>query len=131
MNKDLFLILSELLEVCSQSSKLLISSQLALDDGDIVLSQKHFKNAKDILNTAKNDCFEEIKEILNCNITESSDYDISSLNLAIVLNDVCHEISTLISMECENQTGTIREITCQKLIKNINACNELYDTLFN
>ncbi|MBO5884832.1 MAG: hypothetical protein J6Q51_03450 [Clostridia bacterium] len=125
------MIYEELIEGASESSKLLILSQLAIDDGDLTLSQKYFLQVKDILNTLKNDTFEEIKELYNNEVLDSDDYDITSLNLAALLNDACKTASVLIGMEVEEQSQTLKAVMLEKLIKTLNACSELFDTLFN
>ena len=124
-------IYGELLENASECSRLLILSQIALDDGDLALSQKYFLNVKDILNTLCNDTFNEVKELYNNQVLESADYDISSLNLACLLNDACKTASTLLIMELEDQNNPIKNAVLEKLIKILNACIELYETLFN
>lgn len=124
-------IYEELIEAASESSKLLILSQLAIDDGDLALSQKYFLQVKDILNSLKNDTFEEIKELITDEISDSDDYDISSLNLACLLNDCCKTAGILIGMELDNQPDSIKNVMLHKIVKTINACTELFDTLFN
>ena len=124
-------IYEELIEAASESSKLLILSQLAIDDGDLAQSQKYFLQVKDILNTLKNDTFKEVKELLAEDITDSDDYDISSLNLACLLNDACKTAGILIGMELEQQPDAIKNVMLNKIAKTINACIELFDTLFN
>ena len=124
-------IYEELIEGASQSSKLLILSQLAIDDGDLALSQKYFLEVKDILTTLNKDTFLEIKELCSNEVTESDDYDISSLHLACLLNDACHTAGVLIGMELENQPDTIKASILNKICKTINAISELFETLFN
>lgn len=124
-------IYEELIEGASESSKLLILSQLAIDDGDLALSQKYFLQVKDVLTTLKKDTFEEVKDLYPEYLTDSEDYDISSLHLACLLNDAIKTASILIGMEVEQQTDTLKNAMLNKLIKTINACTELFDTLFN
>ncbi len=121
----------ELIENANECSKLLILSQIAIDDGDLTLSQKYFLQVKDILNTLVNDTFNEIKELCSSPVLDSDDYDISSLNLASLLNDACHSAGTLVSMENENETNSLKQAILTKLAKTLNACTELYNTLFN
>ncbi len=121
----------ELIENANECSKLLILSQIAIDDGDLTLSQKYFLQVKDILNTLVGDTFNEIKELCSSPVLESDDYDISSLNLAALLSDACHSAGVLVSMENEEQSNSIKEAILTKLVKTLNACTELYSTLFN
>ena len=95
----------ELIENANECSKLLILSQIAIDDGNLTLSQKYFLQVKDILNTLVNDTFNEIKELCSSPVLDSDDYDISSLNLASLLNDACHSAGTLVSMENGSSTA--------------------------
>ena len=86
---------------------------------------------KDVLTTLKKDTFEEVKDLYPEYLTDSEDYDISSLHLACLLNDAIKTASILIGMEVEQQTDTLKNAMLNKLIKTINACTELFDTLFN
>lgn len=123
--------LCELTEGANECSKLLILSQLALDNGDLNNSQKYFLQTKDILKTLTSDTFNEIKELTNSNVLETVDYDISSLNLACLLNDGCYYASILIAMENEeDKNNLIKESVVTKLIKILNSCTELYNILF-
>lgn len=124
-------IYGELIENASHCTKLLILSQLAIDEGDLGLSQKYFLQVKDILNTLNKDTFLEVKELCSTEVTESDDYDISFLNLACLLSDATKTASTLLIMELEDQQNPIKNVMLIKLIKTLNACTELYETLFN
>ncbi len=121
----------ELMENCNECARLLILSQLAIDDGDLPLSQKYFLQVKDILSTLVKDTFEEVKRLYNSNIFDNDDYDISTLNLACILNKICKSASILVDMEYNNQSETIKNSILYQLIKTLNACIELYEALFN
>lgn len=130
MNNENIKIYCELIENCNECVRLLILSQLAIDEGDLPLSQKYFLKVKDILESLTKDTFEEVKNLSKTKILDCDDYDISALNLAILLNNVCQSASILIGMESENQLDTIKESILQKLLKTLNSCIELYEALF-
>ena len=121
----------ELVENTSEASRLLVLSQIALDDGDLVQSQKYFLQAKDILNTLTNDTFLEVKELLPNATEESEDYDITSLNLSCLLNSACKTATTLLGIDLEQQSSPVKQALLTKLVKTLNACTELYGILFN
>ena len=121
----------ELLENTAEASKLLVCSQLALDDGDLSLSQKHFLQAKDILATLTNDTFKEVAELANDPTDECEDYDISQLNLASLLMGACKIASTLLDIDINNPTNPTKDALLTKLVTLLNACTELYGILFN
>ena len=121
----------ELIENTTEASKLLIASQVALDDGDLTLSQKYFLQVKDILNTLNGDTFEEVKELYSDPTDESEDYDISSLNLAQLLCVSAKTASTLLSIELDDQSNPTKSALENKLVKTLNACSELFGILFN
>ena len=121
----------ELIENTTEASKLLIASQVALDDGDLTLSQKYFLQVKDILNTLNGDTFDEVKELYSDPTDESEDYDISSLNLAQLLCVSAKTASTLLSIELDDQSNPTKSALENKLVKTLNACSELFGILFN
>ena len=121
----------ELVENTSEASRLLIASQVALDDGDLALSQKYFLQVKDILNTLNGDIFEEVKELYDNITEESEDYDISSLNLAELLCTSAKIATTLLSFELYDQNNPTKSALENKLVKTLNAISELFGILFN
>ena len=121
----------ELIENTSEASRLLIASQVALDDGDLALSQKYFLQVKDILNTLNSDTFIEVKEMYKDCTDESEDYDISSLNLAELLCNASKVATTLLSIELDDQNNPTKSALENKLAKILNACSELFGILFN
>lgn len=124
-------IYEELIENASECAKLLTQSQIALDDGDLALSQKYFLQVKSTLSALNLDTFNEIKSLCNEEITESDDYDISSLNLACLLDDAVKTCGVLIGMELDDEKENIKQMMLSKLIKTLNAVSELFETLFN
>ncbi len=121
----------ELIENSAEASRLLTLSQMAIDDGDLTLSQKYFLQVKDILNTLNKDTFEEVKELANVSTDESEDYDISSLNLSCLLMSACKTATTLMDIELFDQSNPTKQALLTRLVKTLNACSELYGILFN
>ena len=122
--------LCELIENASEASKFLIQSEVALNDGELAQSQKSTMSAINILNTLKDDVFEEVAEEFELDLTQKQDVEPSSLNLAYYLTDVCHCGGVLLSMINEGIEERVTEIAKTKLAKAIATSIELFETLY-
>lgn len=120
----------ELIENLAECSKLLLKSQIAIDDGDIAQSQKLFLNVKDIMSTLVKDTFVEVYEMCGNN-NEKVDYDISSLNLAQLMCDGVKLATTLLDISLDGNTNPAKTALCEKLVSTLNSITELYEQLFN
>ena len=124
--------LAELISNCSHTAKLLIKSELALNDGELESCQKYTTDAAATMRVLVKDIFEEVSELFNLSIEDSADYDLpSSLELANQLNEICYNASTLQTMIVEEQPDNIKKIVYKTLSKHLEAATEIYNALFN
>lgn len=132
MNNELVKIMSETIEHSGQVCKLFVSSEIALNDGDTELSVKCNKDGQQLYSTMSKDVFVEIKDILNVSTDETLDYDYPSvLELSKVLSDLNYNLGRYIGLELNNQGDSVKDIVANKIMTDINTCNEIYDMLFN
>lgn len=122
--------LAELVENASEASKFLIQSEIYLNDGELSDSQKATMNAVAILNTLKDDVFEEVAEEFELDIKKSDDCDMSALNLAYCLADVCHCGGVLLGMLTEEIEDRVVDIAKTKLARAIANSVELFENLY-
>ena len=122
--------LCELIENASEASKFLIQSEVSLNDGELAESQKATMSAINILNTLKDDVFEEVAEEFELDLSKKYEIDPNSLNLAFSLSDVCHCGGVLLSMINEGIEQRVVEIAKTKLAKSISMSIDLFETLY-
>lgn len=131
MEKQL-LLLNELISNASHTAKLLIKSEIALNDGDVTVCQKHTSEAAATMGVLFRDVFEETIEMFNLTLEDSADYDIpNALELANQLDEIVYNASTLSTMIIENQPDNIKKIVYKTLSKHLEAATEIYNALFN
>lgn len=122
-------VLSELLETSASACENFIKSEMALNDGEIMESQKHSKNGQILMKALISDTFKEVEELGN-NTLEVNDYDITSnMELVKALNDISKCVGALLSTN-EAENGTVKNIAVKNLFKAINTAKEIYLTLF-
>ena len=132
MNEKLYKTLSELIEHSSHSSELLIAGEIALNDGDLELSQKYNIDAQNLLNTMVKDIFEETKQELNITSDKVDDYDIATtLELAKQLAKLSNNAASYIGVVLDSQNSVILGIVSNKIITAINTVVEIYNAIFN
>ena len=123
--------LGELIEHTNEVAKLLIASEVALNDGEIEVCQKNSAKAVDMLKTITQDVFVEIEEELSINNDNfTSDLDPNALNLAYALCDVAYNAGVIVNMLVENEADKVLDIAKTKLIHAINDAKSLYTTLY-
>ena len=122
-------VLSELLETSASACENFIKSEMALNDGEIMESQKHSKNGQILMKALISDTFKEVEELGN-NSLETSDYDIASnMELVKALNNISKCVGSLLSTN-EAENDTLKNIAIKNLFKAINTAKEIYQTLF-
>ena len=122
-------VLSELLETSASACENFIKSEMALNDGEIMESQKHSKNGQILMKALITDTFKEVEELGN-NSLETNDYDISSnMELVKALNNISKCVGSLLSTN-EAENDTLKNIAIKNLFKAINTAKEIYQTLF-
>ena len=125
--------LNELLQTSAHACKLLLSSEIAINNGEISECQKHTKEAQDLVGFLVKDTFLEYEEKFNTSEeTTTSSYDLpSTLELAKVLTNLQYNIGILLSFNDETQAGTLEKTTTLQIQKDINTIKKLYNELYN
>ena len=125
-------VLNELLQTSAHLCKLLLSSEIAINNGDIKECQKYTMEAQDLASALINDTFCEFEEKFGVDIKDVGAYEIpSNLELAKTLTNLQFNIGILLSFDDETQNGTLEETTIKQIKKDINTVKKLYNELYN
>ena len=131
MNTQLLSKLGELVEHSGEASKLIITSEVALNDGELVQSQQNTKKAIDLLKTMCGDVFVEVLEEMEIEDDgQASDLDPNALNLAYALSNVCYNAGVLFNMILQNEEERVVAISKTKLLHAITDAKSLFETLY-
>lgn len=132
MNTELLSRLGELLEHSSHAAKLLVSSEIALNDGEITLTQKYNKEAQSLIEIMTKDIFLEIEEVLDSSSDQTNDYDLpNNLELIKQLADIAYNCGVMLGIVVEDTASLVRKTVEEKLLKSINTVVEIYNQLYN
>lgn len=122
-------VMAELIETCAHACNAFIKAEMALNDGDLPLSQKYTKEGQTLVNALKKDTFIEVEELLSSSTEEVNDYDYpNSMELIKALNEI--NMSAGSYMAVEHMEGVGRNIAVKNLTKAINTVKEIYDAMF-
>jgi len=131
MEEEKLKILYELLQSAAQVNKSLISCEIAMNDGEIMLCQKHTKEAQALLKTMVGDVFEEYAEEFGSAETGVNAYDIpNNLELARQTAVLMMDIGLLLGMIGENVGVSLRQGTELSIAKDINTITEIYKQIY-
>ena len=125
--------LNELLQTSAHACKLLLSSEIAINNGEIAECQKYTKEAQDLVGFLTKDTFLEYEEKFETtNVLDISSYELpSTLELAKALTNLQYNIGILLSFNDETQAGTLEKTTINQIQKDINTVKKLYNELYN
>lgn len=127
-----FSLLTELVSHSAHVGKLLISSEIAMNDGNLQESMKYTKEAQGLLKTMKNDVFEEFNEAFNTQNANSYDYDIPTpLELSKCLFSLQFNCGSLMSLLSENKTGTLANNLTNQIASDIATILEIYTAIYD
>ena len=127
-----FSLLTELVSHSAHVGKLLISSEIAMNDGNLQESMKYTKEAQGLLKTMKSDVFEEFNEAFNTQNANSYDYDIPTpLELSKCLCSLQFNCGSLMSLLSENKTGTLANNLTNKIASDIATILEIYTAIYD
>ena len=122
-------VMAELIETFAHACNAFIKAEMALNDGDLTLSQKYTKEGQTLVNALKKDTFIEEEELLTSSTEEVNDYDYpNSMELIKALNEI--NMSAGSYMAVEHMEGVGRNIAVKNLTKAINTVKEIYDAMF-
>lgn len=130
MEKEVVSKLGELVENCGHISKLLITNELAMAEGNIQLAQKSTIEALELLKVILNDVFIEVKEVLNTDNSDIEEASPSALELAKALSDIQYNAGVLLTLIADEQSDLICSSVKTKIVKGINTANKLANDLF-
>ena len=131
MEKEILTLL-ELASSASHTAKLLIKSEMALNDGEVDTCQKLTSEAAATMGVLVKDMFEETVEMFNLSVEDCVDYDLPcALELANQLSEIAYNANTLSTMLMENQPDNIKKIVYKTLSKHMETATEIYNALFN
>ena len=120
-------LLSELLETSANACDALIKSEMALNDGDALTSQKFSKNGQTLMKALILDTFNEVEEVIGENIQETFDIDYPNImELIRALNQISMYLGSYIGAE----EDIVKNIAIKNLFKAINTSKEIYLALF-
>ncbi len=123
--------IGELIENCGQISKLLISSEIAINDGDLALSQKSMVEAQALIKVMLEDVFLEVKEEFNIDNKDVFDYDIpTTLELVKFFNDAVYNAGVLINLLIDKGGEEIIKSIQTKIVKDLNTIEEIATAIF-
>lgn len=123
--------IGELIENCGQISKLLISSEIAINDGDLALSQKSMIEAQALIKVMLEDVFLEVKEEFNIDNKDVFDYDIpTTLELVKFFNDAVYNAGVLINLLIDKGGEEIIKSIQTKIVKDLNTIEEIATAIF-
>lgn len=130
MEKEVVSKLGELVENCGHISKLLITNELAMAEGNIQLAQKSTIEALELLKVILNDVFIEVKEVLNTDNSDIEEASPSALELAKALSDIQYNAGVLLTLIADEQSDLICASVKTKIVKGINTATKLANDLF-
>lgn len=132
MDEKIYKVISELIEHSCHAGELLIGGEIALNDGNLEMSQKLNIDAQNLLNTMIKDIFEETRQILNTSCDKVDEYDLpNTLTLAQQLAKLSQNAASLIGVVLDKQNSVIQGIVTNKILTHINTIIEIYNSIFN
>lgn len=131
MDEKRLKLLYEIIEHSSMLNKILISAEIAMNDGNLLETQKQTKTAQELLNTMTKDTLKEFFDVFNIETKETNSFDIPS-NLAISQNisSLNYNIGICLGLVLEKQSESIISKTLVKIAKDINTIVLLYNSLY-
>lgn len=125
--------LNELLQTSAHACKLLLSSEIAINYGELAECQKFTKDALDLISCLIKDTFLEFEEKFETkNIETTTIYELpSNLELAKTLTNLQFNIGILLSFGEDTQQGTLEQTTINKIQMDINTAKKLFNELYN
>lgn len=129
--KDITSTLGELIEHSGHVAKLLISGEIALNEGELKLTQKYTKEASETLSVMTKDIFVEVRESLCVSSKDTNDYDIpTTLELVKQLAEIVYNTGVMLGIVVKNTNESIQKTVELKLLKSINTVEEIYNAIY-
>jgi len=126
-----FKCLGELIENSGHIAKILLAGEIAMNDGDLALSQKCTIEAQNLIKVMLDDVFQEVVEEFGIQNDECVDYDLpTTLELARVLSEMNYNAGVLINLILDKQSESVVDSVKTKIIKDINTVKEIATAIF-
>lgn len=124
-----------LIEITNQSNqviKLLTTSEIAIENGDLQTSLNCTKEAKQLLKTMFKDTFLEYEELFRVKSLKTTDYDTPTpLELAKSLSNLGYNTTSLLSLLIENKSGTLTENLKTLIATDLNTVKEIVTSIYD
>ena len=122
-------ILFELIQNTGYISKLILSSEIAMNDGDIETCQKYTKEAQSMLKTCINDNFEEYLSIIKNKVEDCNEYDLpTAIELSKQIACLQYEIGNFLLLDCSNKN--LESLVEMKINKAINTIIHIFNEIY-
>lgn len=123
-------LLYEIIEHSSMLNNMLVSAEIAMNDGNLLDTQKYTKNAQNFLKTMTQDTLKEFSQVFEIDSNETNSFDIpSNLEISKSISSLNYNISVLLGLILDNQNGLI-DNCLNKIAKDINTIVSLYNCLY-
>lgn len=123
-------LLYEIIEHSSMLNNMLVSAEIAMNDGNLLDTQKFTKNAQNFLKTMTQDTLKEFFQVFEIENKETNSFEIpSNLEISKSISSLNYNISVLLGLILENQNGLI-DNCLNKIAKDINTIVSLYNCLY-
>lgn len=123
-------LLYEIIEHSSMLNNMLVSAEIAMNDGNLLDTQKYTKNAQNFLKTMTQDTLKEFFQVFEIDSNETNSFDIpSNLEISKSISSLNYNISVLLGLILDNQNGLI-DNCLNKIAKDINTIVSLYNCLY-
>lgn len=123
-------IIYETIENTSYLSKLILKSEIAMNDADVESCQRYTKEAQNLLATLIKDVYKELIEEINEDSSAINDYDLATgLELATQLNILIYDLSELLLSQ-EDVNELILTKNKQKIITDLNTIKEINNAIY-
>lgn len=123
-------LLYEIIEHSSMLNNMLVSAEIAMNDGNLLDTHKYTKNAQNFLKTMTQDTLKEFFQVFEIDSNETNSFDIpSNLEISKSISSLNYNISVLLGLILDNQNGLI-DNCLNKIAKDINTIVSLYNCLY-
>ena len=120
----------EAIENTSYLARLILKSEIAMNDADVEGCQRYTKEAQNLLATLIKDVYEELAEEIDEPSDTVNDYDLATgLELATQLNTLIYDLSGLLLSQ-EEVNELILTKTKQKIITDLNTIKEINNAIY-
>ena len=132
MNKEYLKTLCEATQSAGHLSKILVSGEQAMNDGELALCQKYTKEAQVLLSSMINDTFEELTEKFTNKTQDVNDYDIpTTLELLKQISLLIYHSGMIMDLLVDEQSNSILTNFENQLQKTINTIIEINNSIYN